>query len=83
MNDISFSPIVFGSHDGLHEAVVFAAQQVLEQDLEGVRQPVHVGEPGFGECGQAVDADRIGADGQGGAGLVSIEAWHDGDRLLG
>jgi hypothetical protein len=45
MNDISFSPAVSGSTRpardvrGLHERVVFAAQQVLEQDLQRERQP--------------------------------------------
>ena len=41
----------------LDERVVFAAQQILEQDLHRVRQPRDAGEPGLLERGQAVDLD--------------------------
>ena len=47
---------------GLDERVVFAAQQVLEQDLQRKRQPRDAGNPPL-ERGQAVDGDGVSADG--------------------
>jgi hypothetical protein len=45
----------------LHERAVLAAQQVLQQDLQRVRQPCHAGKTGVLERGKAVDLDRASA----------------------
>jgi hypothetical protein len=49
------------------EGVVFAAQQVLEQDLHRVRQSRHAVEAGFGKRLKAVDLNRLSANADVGA----------------
>ena len=49
---------------GIDEPRVFAAQQVLEQDLERERQPSHSGEASLLERRQAEHVERLAARGQ-------------------
>ena len=60
---------------GLHERVVFAAQQVLEQDLERERQALDAGEC-RGQGRQAEEVVGLATRGQGHAGLEGIAAGH-------
>ena len=84
MNEISFStprrrvpPGERANVVGLHERVVLAPQQVLEQDLQRVRQPRDAGESGLFERGQAVNLHGLVADADLGAGTEAIQCRHD------
>ena len=61
---------------GLHERVVLAPQQVLEQDLHRVRQPRDAGESGLLERGQTVDLHRLSADADLGACTEAVQCSH-------
>ena len=61
---------------GIDEPRVLAAQQVLEQDLQRVRQPGHVREAGLLERRQAEDVEGVAPDGERGARVERVLRGH-------
>ena len=61
---------------GIDEPRVLAAQQVLEQDLQRVRQPRHAGKPGLLERRQAEDPAGLATRGEPRARVERIQRNH-------
>ena len=55
-----------------HEAAAGVAERVLQQDADGEREAVEVGEPLAGQLGEAVDDRGLVAEGKGGAGAERV-----------
>ena len=62
----------------LHEPAVFLAEQVLQQDLQRVRQAGDVGESGFLKGGETVNLKRTSAHGKGGPRVEAVHGGHEG-----
>jgi hypothetical protein len=63
---------------GLHEAAVLVAEEVLEQDFQGKRQPGDLGEPRALERWEAEHLVGTAAHREGGAGAEAVHGGHAG-----